>query len=141
MKNYAFADKQAPHTVKVYGQSDDLIEVEGSIREEFEGYDANFLHFGDGTILEVWFNNDGIWRIERTKEGSATCEIVKCALDDEELSSDVAMLTGDLDRVELWGGMDPDFDTIESFFLDHGWEGVPMETLLKIYRMVQESDR
>jgi len=56
--------------VKVYGASDDLIEIEGDIREEF-GYHysvsdptAKFLAFSDGTALKITYGlDDGCWRI------------------------------------------------------------------------------
>lgn len=59
--------------IKVYGANDDLIEVEGDIREEFYADDAEatILGFSDGTLLSVEFDRDGIWRIRRLALGSA----------------------------------------------------------------------
>lgn len=56
--------------IKVYGAIDDLIEVEGDIREEF-GYHysesdptAKFLAFSDGTALKITYGlDDCCWRI------------------------------------------------------------------------------
>jgi len=52
--------------VKVYGSSDDLIEVEGDLDEEFnvylEGDESFFLGFSDGTLVQVWYDRAGIWR-------------------------------------------------------------------------------
>ena len=52
-------------TITIYGASDDLIEVEGDISEEFSslGDDKNLLAFSDGTLLEVTYTQAGIWRI------------------------------------------------------------------------------
>lgn len=59
--------------VKIYGASDDLIEVVGDIRQEFYAIDAEtaILGFSDGTLLSVEFDNDGIWRIRRLAKGTA----------------------------------------------------------------------
>ena len=54
--------------IKVYGASDDLIEVEGEITEEF-GSDHGFLIFSDGTMLEVNYTHQGIWRITILRAG------------------------------------------------------------------------
>jgi len=50
--------------IKVYGHSDDCIEIEdddGKLREEFEAYDeddGNYLAFADGTVLHIVYNKD-----------------------------------------------------------------------------------
>lgn len=48
--------------VKIYGSSDDLVEVRGSIEAEFNG-DNGFLCFSDGSVFHVKYTKDGIWRI------------------------------------------------------------------------------
>lgn len=61
--------------VTIYGASDDLIELEGDLREEFnpERDDKpGYLAFSDGTLLSIQYGNEGIWRINRLVEGSAT---------------------------------------------------------------------
>ena len=49
----------------VTGCSDDLIEVEGDIEDEF-GVPYNkpngYLAFSDGTLLQVTYDENGIWR-------------------------------------------------------------------------------
>lgn len=55
--------------ITVYGSSDDLIEVEGCIREEFpiarsyDGENGNLLAFSNGVVLRIRYEEDGIWRI------------------------------------------------------------------------------
>lgn len=61
-------------TIKIYGASDDLIEIDGDIREEFNHYnedDPFYLAFSDGTALSINYNNDGFWCINRLAIGSA----------------------------------------------------------------------
>lgn len=95
------SDKQ----VVVYGASDDLIEVEGVVTEEFSATDINLgdgeatgriLAFSDGTVLEVLYGQgtEAFWRIRRLAIGTAKYELVEA--DDEETNySDRATLTGD----------------------------------------------
>lgn len=59
--------------IKVYGASDDLIEIEGDIREEFSFYsrdkESRLLAFSDGTLLRIIYDDDGIWRISLIARG------------------------------------------------------------------------
>lgn len=52
--------------VIVYGASDDLIEVEGDLYEEFGSYDAegDVLKFSDGTRIGVTYDQEGQWRLK-----------------------------------------------------------------------------
>lgn len=85
--------------VKIYGASDDLIEVEGDITEEFNppyGDDNPcYLAFGDGTMLSVQYDKDGMWRINRLNEGTAAYSKIE-ATDPDKNYSDVVTLEGDL---------------------------------------------
>lgn len=69
-------DKPAPGATVIYGASDDLIELDGEISEEFShtGEEPALLAFGDGTLLEVAYDKDGIWRIKRLIEGASKME-------------------------------------------------------------------
>lgn len=90
--------------VKVYGASDDLIELDGSLYEEFS-YDEhkdNYIAFGDGTVLQVLYTGNGRWHIDRYMAGTAEYEKVEATSDegkrDDETPaySDVVTLRGDL---------------------------------------------
>lgn len=81
--------------VKIYGSSDDLIEVEGSVTEEFNGDNA-FLAFSDGTVLHIKCTKDGIWRITPARRGTSTyTKTTEVISDDENGYSDVVNLEGD----------------------------------------------
>lgn len=57
---------------EVYGYSDDLVEVEGELNEEFSAYEEPcHLAFSDGTLIDVRYNDrsSGIWSIEVQKIG------------------------------------------------------------------------
>lgn len=52
--------------LKIYGASDDLIEVEGDAQEEFNHFSKEpaFLHLGTAAVVKCQYANDGIWRLE-----------------------------------------------------------------------------
>lgn len=56
----------------VTGASDDLIEIDGELTEEFNAYDCSegTMAFSDGTLLEVEYDNNGIWRFRVIYKGS-----------------------------------------------------------------------
>jgi hypothetical protein len=63
--------------LKVYGASDDLIEMDGNngdVNDEFNIYPeddrAHYLGFSDGTTLRVVYDEDGIWRLTPLFKGS-----------------------------------------------------------------------
>lgn len=84
------------NTTTITGASDDLIELEGMIREEFNPRSdvRNLLAFSDGTLLEVVYDDNGIWRVTRLTAG--TCEFSLVPGDVVEDTNDVATLTGDV---------------------------------------------
>lgn len=90
-----------PQTVTVYGASDDMIEVEGAITEEWDytGHDDDWpgdvLAFSDGTVLRIAFTDHGIWRITPVTRGAADLRIEQ-ATDDDEDYTDKAHLTGEV---------------------------------------------
>lgn len=79
--------------VTIYGSSDDLIELEGRIYEEFYPEDGkpSYLAFSDGTVLEISYN--GFWRINRLREGSANYHKIE-GTDPVEDYSDRVTLSG-----------------------------------------------
>lgn len=86
-------------TVTVYGASDDLIEVEGDIREEFnptEGV-SSFLGFSDGTLLKIVYDDTGVWKIIRIARGHNTALTIDSAEGpDSSNYSDRATLDADI---------------------------------------------
>lgn len=87
--------------ITVYGASDDLIEVDGDISEEFpyqeRGYgqaSGDLLAFSDGTVLRIEFTRSGVWRIRPVVRGSADLDIVQAPENDEDNYSDRATLSG-----------------------------------------------
>lgn len=80
--------------VKVYGYSDDLVEIEGSKYKEDEigCYDSNVrLHFSDGTVILIGYckPNLGVWWIEVEQKGTAEQRLTICEDEDAGPYSDV----------------------------------------------------
>ena len=87
--------------VKVYGSSDDLIEVEGDVSEEFNHYSGDdaeprFLAFSDGTVLRIAYEKDGCWRSSPVAKGSAVYAHEPAIDSEGDNYSDVATLDGDV---------------------------------------------
>jgi hypothetical protein len=86
--------------ITITGGSDDLIEIDGDIEEEFGAYlkdgdDQGFLlAVSDGTLCRIVYDQDGIWRVTRLAAGSATW--VKVEGDVEADRNDVVTLEGDV---------------------------------------------
>ena len=80
--------------VKVYGASDDLVEIENSQYKEDEigcyDYDVR-IRFLDGTIIRVGYPKDGlaIWWIEIEKQGTAEHKLTVCDDEDARIYSDI----------------------------------------------------
>ena len=80
--------------VKVYGASDDLVEIENSKYKEDEigCYDHDVrIRFLDGTVIRVGYPKDGlaIWWIEIEKQGTADHKMTICEDEDARIYSDI----------------------------------------------------
>ena len=83
--------------IKIYGASDDLIEIEGDIREEFNWFpddenEKRLLAVSDGTLLRVWYDENGIWRLNRIAAGNS--HFSKVEGDAVEDTPDIVELNG-----------------------------------------------
>lgn len=81
--------------VTIYGASDDLIEIEGDIREEFNAL-GGFLAFNDGNVLRIDYTGEGIWRITPTSYGKGEVVIEQAVSSDDDNYSDRATIEGQL---------------------------------------------
>ena len=80
--------------VKVYGVSDDLVEIENSKYKEDEigCYDHDVrIRFFDGTVIRVGYPKDGlaIWWVEIEKQGTAEHKLTVCDDEDARIYSDI----------------------------------------------------
>jgi hypothetical protein len=82
-------------TTTVYGASDDLIELDGDIYEEFSYRDdenGDLLGFSDGTLLRIRHDAEGIWRITPVSQGPAFQGVQQAPADDDRNYTDRATL-------------------------------------------------
>lgn len=80
--------------VKVYGASDDLVEIENTKYKEDEigCYDHDVrIRFLDGTVIRVGYPKEGlaIWWIEIEKQGTAEQKLTICDDEDAKIYSDI----------------------------------------------------
>lgn len=80
--------------VKVYGASDDLVEIDNSQYKEDEigCYDHDVrIRFLDGTIIRVGYPKDGldVWWVEIEKQGTAEHKLTICDDEDTRIYSDI----------------------------------------------------
>lgn len=83
-------------TIVITGASDDLIEVDGDIREEFGHASTRpaLIAVSDGTLLRVLYDGEGIWRITPLRTGPRSSLNHVFGQDDED-HTDRLTLTGD----------------------------------------------
>jgi hypothetical protein len=83
-------------SIVITGSSDDLIDIEGDISEEFSHLPHDdgpaYLAFSDGTLLQVQY--DGVWRITTLKKGACQFSKEEAEEADSDNYSDRVTLTG-----------------------------------------------
>lgn len=88
--------------ITVYGASDDLVEIEGTICEEIGCYDHDVeIEFTDGTkaIFHYGKPEGAIWECKILAYGDECNDIVRCFDEDAEIYSDILYL-GDSARIK-----------------------------------------
>lgn len=92
----------------VTGASNDLIEIDGELCEEFNAYDCSDgrMAFSDGTLLTVEYDNDGLWRFKLIFKGSLYDHKVEGSVNDD--TNDVVYLNDGL----LWAVFSKDMDVV-----------------------------
>lgn len=93
--------------LKIYGSSDDLIEVDGtSLNEEFNysGRDRDddkgaYLAFSDGTLLSCTYDRDGIWRFNILSKGKSFISKDECIEEKDGRYSDHVFMGEDMQWV------------------------------------------
>jgi len=75
----------------VTGGSDDLVELEGDLCEEFDANDCNDgrMALSDGTLMKVEYDEDGLWRFKVLYKGSLYDHKVEGCMDDDDGTNDV----------------------------------------------------
>lgn len=92
--------------VKIYGCSDDLVEIEGSKypEDEIGCYDSDVkIWFSDGTEIEIGYCKPGmgVWWINVLKQGTATQTLTICEDEDAEIYSDIFEIDAEIVKHEV----------------------------------------
>jgi hypothetical protein len=94
-------------SVTITGASDDLIEIDGDIYEEFpaptvDGVVGGVLAFSDGTVLSITLTNE-VWRIHTERRGphSGDLTITQAVAGDPDNYTDQAVINGPIGWVLL----------------------------------------
>lgn len=88
--------------LRIYGASDDLVEVEGDITEEFSAADGDvYIATSSGAVLVASFGRSGVWRISVLHSNQEVHIAVQKSEDRESGSySDVATI--EASEAEKW---------------------------------------
>lgn len=92
--------------ISVYGASDDLVEIYGSVYKEDEigcfNRDVR-IRFLDGTIIRIGYPKAGVavWGITIEKQGSARQSLTVCDNEDDQLYSDVFEIEAEVEKHEV----------------------------------------
>ena len=87
--------------IKVYGCSDDLVEIENSTYKEDEigCYDSDVrIRFLDGTVIRVGYSKPSlaVWWIEVEKQGTANQMLTICEDEEADIYSDVFVIDSEI---------------------------------------------
>lgn len=87
--------------IEIYGSSDDLIEIEGDVCEEFtyDEYNDNLIIVSTGHILRIRYDDQGVWRI--TPVSGPIPSVTQAPENDEDNHSDRAKIEGAVRWVAL----------------------------------------
>ena len=100
---------------RIYGASDDLIEIDGQISDEVDAYSASDepVKFKTSLGTKGTISYDGEWKITIKEEGPDFVRVVESVGDDNDHTeddtknipsySDVLILDGDLDWIKVKG--------------------------------------
>lgn len=92
--------------IRIYGASDDLVEIEGSEYQEDEigCFEAKVrIWFADGTVILVGYPKDcgAIWEILVEKDGPSKHEVILCYDEDADVYSDIFEIDSEIVRHEV----------------------------------------
>lgn len=77
------------YTQKVWGSSDDIVELSGGVETELDGGDEPiYLRFTNGTYLKIVYTNEGLWRIEVLAAGRGKLRKLFAMPDDRDVEED-----------------------------------------------------
>ena len=101
-------------TVKLYGASDDLLEIDGHINDEIyvDCEKKTTIVVSDGSVFQLSYDSEGCWRFKCKEKGTAGNQLEPAIDGDAERRpggesgySDILTLTGDIKWIRVRGKM------------------------------------
>lgn len=109
-------------TIKLYGASDDLVEVEAASKPPVPGCDeygvgnddASFVRLSTGDVFRIEYTDRGVWKIgQHVVTGKVAVKLdLAPEGDDPDPYTDKATVTGDIEWVDVWGSWPPTDDDV-----------------------------
>lgn len=88
--------------VTIYGASDDLIEIEGDITDEYPASEnGDAIHLSNGFVFSIVYDNDGFWRISALSWPDDVTWTHHAATDIDDDYSDVVTVDGHVTDVVI----------------------------------------
>ena len=109
------------NTVRIYGASDDLVEVEGDVPgcNEYGSFDGPlYVEFSTGLAFRVEYTEAGVWAVERVRVGGSGADGTTVAKEphgtgaDPEPYTETVTVTGPFEWVEVWESFPPGADDL-----------------------------
>lgn len=96
-------------TVTIYGHSDDIVKVNGTILgcNEYTAVGDEpylFVEFSTGDVIKITYNDAGIWHTELYKKGLSSVDVLAQSGDNY---TDKAIVTGKFVWVDVWESYPP----------------------------------
>lgn len=129
------------NVVKIYGASDDLIEIDGEVKgcdEYSPDDDIGYVELSTGDVFKVEYTKGGTWRVSHLLDSKKLqVEIEKCPEDDDpDPYTDTATVRGEIAWVDLWNTWPPSMEEVQA----KGWHslenGIPAKHAKAIYELL-----
>jgi hypothetical protein len=108
-----------PETVKLYGASDDNVEVEGNVPgcDEYGSYDnPKWIEFSTGDVFKVEYTDAGVWKVEHITQSGKVVTVKRPhgEGEDPEPYTETMTVVGPIQWVEAWDSWPIELDEITS---------------------------
>lgn len=104
-------------TIRIYGASDDLVEVEGALGDEWGGgSDPAYVVLSTGDVFTVAYGMRGVWQIEHVANSGLCAVTMRRAAngDDPDPYTDEATVSGPFTWVDCWSAWPAEDDQVRT---------------------------
>lgn len=113
------------NTIKIYGASDDNVEVEGDVFgcDEYSAWDAPlWVELSTGDVFKVEYTKDGVWTVDHIRKTTKVKVVIEPygEGEDPEPYTQTAVVTGKkIEWVETWEAWPPTNRCLYKKLADH----------------------